>query len=100
VATLTRQINQEATPLQEHTLVVAERPADDTTLTAGYSARSYGVEETIESRDVLAAAMFGAARTPALILTRDYGDATAYALVERGPDGQWHLRWSSPRRHC
>ncbi len=100
VATLTRQINQEATPLQEHTLLVAERPASDTTLTTAYSERSFGFEETIESRDVVAAVLIGDARVPALILSRDFGDGIAYALVERGNDGRWRSRWHSGRFRC
>jgi hypothetical protein len=98
IATLARQINQEATPLREHTLIVAERSSTDSAFTLAYSERSFGAEETIESRDVLAAAMIG--RTPALILSRDYGDATAYGLIQRGEDGRWRSRWLSARRHC
>lgn len=100
VATLSRQLAQEATPLQEHTLLVAERASHDTIFTMAYSERSYGAEETIESRDVLAGALIGVARTPALFLSRDYGETTALGLVERGSDGKWHRRWTSTRRHC
>lgn len=102
VATLARQINQEATPLQERTLVIAERrlKSADTTFTKAYSERSYGLEETIESSDVLAAALLGGNRNAALILSRDYGDVTAYGLLERGDDGHWRAVWTSARRHC
>lgn len=100
VASVTRQINQEATPLQEHTLLVAERAPNDTAFTTTYSERSYGAEETIESRELLAGALIGGARVPALFLIRDYGDASAYGLIERGEDGRWHRRWTSTRRHC
>ncbi|MDB4877325.1 MAG: hypothetical protein JWM41_3771 [Gemmatimonadetes bacterium] len=100
VANLARQINQEATPLAERTLLVAERNGTDTTLTTAYSERSYGNEENIETRDVLAAALLGGARIPALIVAHDYGDATAYGLVERGADGRWRARWASAKRHC
>ena len=100
VASVTRQINQEATPLQEHTLLVAERASGDSAFATAYSERSYGEEETIESRELLAGALIGGARTPALFLIRDYGDATAYGLIERGADGRWHRRWTSTRRHC
>jgi hypothetical protein len=93
-----RQINQEATPLQEHTLIIAERSPSDSTMSAVYSERSYGDEETIESRDILAAVQLG--RTVALVISRDYGNAAAYGLVERGDDGKWHARWVSARRHC
>ena len=100
VASVTRQINQEATPLQEHTLLVAERAPGDTTFSTAYSERSYGQEETIESREILAGALIGVARLPALFLIRDYGDASAYGLIERGQDSKWRRRWTSSRRHC
>lgn len=100
VASVTRQINQEATPLQEHTLLLAERAAADTAFNTAYSERSYGAEETIESREVLAGAQIGVSRVPALFLIRDYGDASAYGLIERGQDGKWRRRWTSSRRHC
>src|SRR5262249_21218730 len=100
VASVTRQINQEATPLQEHTLLIAERAPTDTTFATAHSERSYGAEETIESRELLAGALIGVERTPALFLIRDYGDATAYGLLERRADGQWRRRWTSARRHC
>jgi len=99
-ATLVRQINQEATPLQERTFLVAERSQADSTLSTVYSERSYGDEETVESREVLAAILLGGSRNAALVLSRDFGNATAYALIERGDDGRWRARWKSPRRRC
>jgi len=100
IATLVRQINQEATPLQERTLLFAERVSSDTTLSTAYTERSYGDEETIETRDILAAALLGATKTPAVVLSRDFGDSIAYALIERGAGGRWRARWTSARRHC
>lgn len=100
VANLSRQINQEASPLQESTFLIAERAPGDTTLTRVYSERSYGAEETIQNRDVLAAALIGSNRNPALILGRDFGVASGYGLIERGDDGKWRARWSSRPRHC
>lgn len=102
VGTLARQINQEATPLQERTLLIAERrlKGDDTTFAKAYSERFYGAEETIESPDVLAAVLLGGNRNAAIVLSRDYGDATSYGLLERGDDGRWRAPWTSARRHC
>jgi hypothetical protein len=97
---LVRQINQEATPLQERTFVLGERRGSDTSFTMGYAERSYGQEETVESRELIAALLVGDAKTPAIVLARDYGDDNAYSLVERGPDGRWRNRWTSRRRHC
>jgi hypothetical protein len=95
-----RQINQEATPLQERTFLVAERSQADSTLATVYSERSYGDEETVESREILAAILLGGSRNAALVLSHDFGNATAYALIERGDDGRWRARWKSPRRRC
>ncbi|MEO7087123.1 MAG: hypothetical protein ABI442_02155 [Gemmatimonadaceae bacterium] len=100
IALVRRQINQEATPLQELTLIVAQRSSTDSTFSNVYSERSYGDEETIESRDILAAVQFGSGRTVGLVVARDYGNATAYGLVERDDDGKWRARWLSARRHC
>jgi hypothetical protein len=99
-ATLVRQINQEATPLQERTFLISERSPSDSTLVTAYSERSYGDEETIETRDVLAAVLLGTNQNATIVLSRDFGDATAYALIERGDNGRWRIRWSSPRRRC
>ncbi len=99
-ASLARQINQEATPLQERTLLIAERRLTDSTLVTAYSERSYGTEESVQNQDVLAAALLGASHTPAIVISRDFGDSMAYGLIERGADGRWRARWSSARRYC
>ena len=100
VGTLSRSINQEATPLQERTLLVAERSPSDSSLTTVYSERSYGEEETVETREIIAAFLLGGSRNVSIVFSRDFGDTVAYALIERGDDGKWRLRWTSPRRRC
>jgi len=100
VATLSRQLNQEATPLAEHTFIVAERAANDTTYQTAYSERAYGEEETIANHELLAATQLGANKQPALIIARDFGDSVSYVLIERVSAGRWRPGWSSPRRHC
>ena len=100
VSNLLRQINQEATPLQESTFLVAERNASDSTYATAYFERSFGAEETLQSRDLLAGALLGPNRNATLIVARDFGDSTAYGIIERGDDNKWRPRWSSARRHC
>jgi len=102
IATLVRQINQEATPLQERTFLIAERdPAvSDSAFASAYSDRSYGNEESIETREVLAAVQLGGARRPGLIISRDFGDSTSYALIVRDRAGAWRPQWNGPRRRC
>lgn len=97
---LTRQINQEATPLQEYTFLLAEQSPTDSSYSTVYSERMYGAEETIQNTDVLAGALLGSSRTPTLVVSRDYGDATAFAFIERTANGRWRARWMSSRRHC
>jgi hypothetical protein len=100
VATLQRQINQEATPLEERTLVVAERDPRDSTFHTAYAERSSGREETVESGELLSAILIGANRRPAIVLSRDYGDAVAHSFLERADNGMWRMGWTSPRRRC
>lgn len=100
VGTLSRQLNQEATPLQERTFLIAEQSRGDSTIVSAYGERSYGDEETIESRELLAALLIGETRTPAIVISRDFGNDVAYALFQRVGDAKWRKQWSSARRHC
>ena len=102
VANLVRHVNQEARPLEERTLVVAERDSSrrDERFNLAYYDRSQGAEETVESRDVLALARATPDAQPMLVIGRDYGDGMAYALILRDPSGRWREKWHSPRGHC
>lgn len=99
VGNLVRQINQEATPLQERTFLVAEQSPSDSSFSTMYSERRYGDEETIQDTEVLAGALIGPNRTPTIVVARDFGDANAFGFIERA-DGRWRIRWTSARRHC
>lgn len=99
VADVMRTVNQEANPRAEHLLVVAEREAGGR-WRAAYVERAAGHEETLEVSEVLAAATVGGAQWPTLVLARDYGDGTAYALLERQGPRQWRVRWSSAYAGC
>jgi hypothetical protein len=102
VANLVRHINQEARPLEERTLVIAERDSNrrDERFNLAYHDRSQGAEETVESRDVLALVRQTPDAQPMLVLGRDYGDGMAYAIVQRDPAGRWREKWHSPRGRC
>lgn len=102
VATLIRQINQEASPLEERTLLVAERNPSgaDTSYSTAYEEQSRGPEDTVESTDVIGAVLIGSARRPTIIVNRDFGNATAFGFIERVDEGRWAARWTSARRSC
>jgi hypothetical protein len=99
VATTKRQINQEDSPLEERTLVVAE--GDSTAaLTLAHSSRAAGPEETVEGTELLAAVSFPGRTDVQLIFGHDFGDEAAYSIVERAGRGSWTLRWASRRFSC
>ncbi len=102
VANVTRRINQEANPREEQLLLIAERTGarPDGRYTLAYHERVSGPEEAIESTDVLAAVGLAPSGTPAIVLIRDYGDGSAYALITRQAGGGWRLAWNSAYAGC
>jgi hypothetical protein len=92
VGHLVRRLNQEAAPLEERTLVIAERATPSEPYTLTHSARSEGSEETAEHFETLAAV--AGREFPLVLLARDQLSRTTYQLLERSGDGVWHARWS------
>ena len=100
-AIVVRNVNQEANPRQERILLIAER---DSTTPANryrtkYSERVVGLEETIEATDLVALVLLGAEQRPTLIVARDTGNGSSFALIERIA-GQWQRRWASTYAGC
>ena len=91
-AHLMRRLPQEAAPLEEHTLLIAERadPADRLAVT--FSARSEGTEETADRFEVLSA--INGKSTTFLLVARDRASRTLYEILEREGSGGWRSRWS------
>jgi hypothetical protein len=93
VAHLVRRLPQEASPLEEHLLVIGERaraPAE-APWTSVYSQRSEGAEDSAEHFTILAAVR-GSGRV-LLLLARDQLERTRYEILERA-GGTWRSRWS------
>lgn len=101
VAEVERALNQEANPVQEHMLLLAERDsAGAKGYRRGYFERTTGGEESLESSELL---LLGTPRNrtqPVLLLARYLGDGVVYSLLERSAAGTWRLRWSSPYAGC
>lgn len=93
-AHLVRKLPQEASPLEEHTFVIAERPLSSDSLLLRYQQRSEGTEETAEHFEVLAA--IGTERATLLVLARDNATGTRYQILERSATGAWRVRWTRP----
>jgi hypothetical protein len=107
-AEVVRRLNQEASPQEEHLLIVLER---DTLAAPGggpppfvvaYSERTSGPEDDVESSEMLAAVVLGRAprQHPAIIISRDYGDGSSYTLLERMAPRRWRARWNSAYVGC
>jgi len=99
-AEIVRRVNEEATPREEHILLVIERDTVTGRSVAAYSERVSGPEDDVESSEFLAALHLSARRTPVLVVSRDYGDGGAYSLLERTAPGHWRVRWSSAYTGC
>ncbi|HEX5971555.1 MAG TPA: hypothetical protein VFY85_06495 [Gemmatimonadaceae bacterium] len=102
VAHLVRHVNQEASPLEEQTLLVAER---DSGVASGpyrlaYAERTSGREEDVVTPEVLAAVRIAGSATPSLIVARDGSEGIAYAMLERVGPHRWRVRWSSAMTSC
>ena len=101
VADVVRTLNQEANPLEEHTLVIGERAAgSNTPYRLAYREVTAGSDETLESSDVLAAVAIGSPPHIDLVLAREGYESSAYALLERQSDGNWKRRWTSAHTGC
>jgi hypothetical protein len=85
-----RRIPQEATPLEERTLVIGEQAGSEP-FALRYSLRSAGAEEVVEHYLLLAAVRSGDKHFILLESEREGG--TRYEILERGA-GSWQLRWS------
>lgn len=101
IADLVRNLNLEASPLEQHTLLVAERAdAPDARYRVVYLERTAGAEDSVATSDVLGAVRLVEAGVVAVVLGRDGPEGTAYALLERSPAGAWRLRWTSAHAGC
>ena len=101
LAVIVRNVNQEANPLQQRLLIVAER---DTTVPGSryrtaYHERISGLEETVETTEPLAVVLLGESRRPTVVLARESATGTSYALLERTP-ATWRVRWTSAHVRC
>lgn len=107
-AEVVRRLNQEASPQEEHLLIVLERdtlPAPGggpPPFVVAYSERASGPEDDVESSEMLAAVVLGRAprQHPAIIISRDYGDGSSYTLLERLAPRRWRARWNSAYVGC
>ncbi|MDQ6829161.1 MAG: hypothetical protein M3081_09885 [Gemmatimonadota bacterium] len=97
VADIIRRVPQEANPVEEHILLVAERDSGATTgrYHTVYGERTSGTEEGIETTEILAAVRIGSSARPTIVLERQGYESLAYSLLERVGATAWKVKWTS-----
>lgn len=101
IADLVRNLNLEASPLEQHTLLVAERSdSADARYRVAYQARAAGVEDSVVTTEVLGAVRFAGSGAVGVVLMREGPDGIAYVLLERSAAGDWRVRWTSAHAGC
>ncbi|MDB4916055.1 MAG: hypothetical protein JWM95_3699 [Gemmatimonadetes bacterium] len=100
VAHLIRRVNQEASPLEEQTLLIAERDSGVTTgpYQLRYVDRANGMEEEVPVPEVVGAVRIES--RPTLIVARDSDTGVTYSMLERTRDHHWRIRWMSGPQRC
>jgi len=91
IARVARRIPQEATPLEERTLLIGER-AGSSPYDLKYSLRSTGAEDTVEHYLLLA--VVRASDKHFVVIESERETGSRYEVLERSSEGSWKLRWS------
>lgn len=108
VARVVRGVHQEANPLEERTLLIAERDsaqiAQREQRAGGYTLvfheRAVGREETLEGSEILAALTPRNVPRPMLIVARESEGGVRYVIFERGGPRSWRVKWTSALVRC
>ena len=90
IARVMRRIPQEATPLEERTLVIGEQQRGEP-FVLKYSKRSSGAEDVIDHHLFLAAVRAGKKHFVLLVSERE--GSARYEILERSGSGSWRPRW-------
>ena len=101
IADVVRSVNEEANPRLEHLLIIGERPAGTRgKFDVAYYSRTAGAEETTQATEVMAAALIGAGKRPAIVVNIEYDDGGKLGLIERTGPGKWRASWTSAYTDC
>ena len=105
VAHVVRRVHEEANPLEERTLLIAERESSQRPNVRGryliaFYQRSVGHEETLEGSEVLGAFTHRHTSRPTLVVARESEGGVRYTLIERSGARTWRVKWTSALVRC
>jgi hypothetical protein len=97
VATMRRQIPQEAAPLEERSLVIATRGLGSGSWATALAERADGPEESVPTTELVAAMLVR--KTPVIVLARDTGDGVVFQLLQL-VNNELRVLNTGPRQRC
>ncbi len=100
IAVVERRLNLEAAPRVERTILVLERPASATLMSAVWRETQYATEDDLIAVDLLAVVQLHGIKRPTVFLGLDFGDGSRVQMLQRSSNGIWTLRWSSAYTGC
>ncbi len=101
VANVMRKINQEANPVEEHVLLIAERRGGS----AGpyrevFHSRASGLEDVVQTNEVMAGFQITETGRNGLAINMEREDGGRIAILERSGAGEWKIQWRSAYAGC
>lgn len=101
IGDIVRKIPQEATPREEHLLLIAEKSSGgaDRYQTV-FESRAAGSEDLVRTSDVMAAVRFVNGGRVALVVSFEYENGNRVVLIERSAPFKWRLTWRSAYAGC
>jgi hypothetical protein len=100
LAEVLRALNQEATPLQEHLLIIGTRDTVSGRLDLAYVERTSGTEDLLEASELLMAGRLIPSGVRFALVARYLADGVVYSLLEATSSGRWRNRWTSTYAGC
>jgi hypothetical protein len=105
IAHVLRRVHEEANPLEERTMLIAERDSTDRPNMRGryvtaFHQRSVGHEETLEGSEVLAALVQRNTSRLILVIARESEGGVRYTFIERVGKAVWRVKWTSALVRC
>jgi hypothetical protein len=100
LAEVTRTVQQEANPLQEHLMLLLEPDSAREEWKELLAERIIGLEETVPTFELLAGLMIGTAQAPALLLRQESDAGVWFLLLQRSGSGRWAVQWRSALATC
>ncbi len=100
VAVVERQLNMEASPKTERTVLLLEKASGARAYSAVWRDSHFDIEDELIATELLAVVTFTRESRSTVFLGLDFGDGSRVQMLQRSAGGIWSLRWSSAYTGC